>query len=80
MKPQTRFGLKALLDGVEPSVSHVCLYVGFDQSPEEVGLEATNLWIYPSYDHDRNVFEFEEDPDAPLPAAYISFPSAKDPS
>jgi all-trans-retinol 13,14-reductase len=42
-------------------------------------LKKTNLWIYPHHDHDRNVKRFLDDPSAPLPLAYISFPSAKDP-
>jgi all-trans-retinol 13,14-reductase len=77
---RTRFDLEDRLRQTEPSVSHLCLYVGFNRSTSDVGLEATNLWVYPSYDHDRNVEAFKADPDAPLPAAYISFPSAKDPA
>ncbi len=75
-----RLGFEALLDQVRPSVSHVCLYVGFDEPDESIGLEATNLWIYPGYDHDRLVRASRKDPDAPFPAVYMSFPSAKDPA
>jgi phytoene dehydrogenase-like protein len=42
-------------------------------------LEKTNLWIYPHHDHDENMERFAADPESPLPLAYISFPSAKDP-
>ena len=45
-----------------------------------LGLDGTNLWIYPSQlDHDANLARFVVDPSAPFPVVYISFPSAKDP-
>ncbi len=75
-----RLGLEAKLSGLRPSTSHICLYVGLAETAESLGLGATNRWIYPGYDHDRNVRAFEENPGAPLPIVYISFPSAKDPS
>ncbi len=75
-----RLKLEAKLAELQPSASHVCLYVGLAETAQSLGLRATNRWIYPGYDHDRNVREFESDPDAPLPTVYISFPSAKDPS
>ena len=59
----------------EPSASHVCLYVGM----RDVTPEASNLWLFPSYDHDENAARFERDPEAPFPFLYVSFPSAKDP-
>lgn len=73
-------GLDARLAQVEPSTSHISLYVGFREPADRIGLEATNLWIYPSYDHDGNVRDYLANPEAPLPTVYISFPSAKDPT
>jgi all-trans-retinol 13,14-reductase len=73
-------GLDEKLTKLRPSVSHICLYVGLAEPAERLGLKATNRWIYPSYDHDRNVREFDANPEAPFPVVYISFPSAKDPS
>ncbi len=70
---------RAELSDVRPSASHSCLYVGFNESDEALGLPQANYWIYPDYDHDRNVKRYVEDPEAPLPVTYISFPSAKDP-
>jgi all-trans-retinol 13,14-reductase len=55
------------------------LYVGMNATAEELGLQGTNLWIYPSFDHEQNMRRFAENVDAPFPAVYISFPSAKDP-
>jgi all-trans-retinol 13,14-reductase len=61
------------------SIAHLSLYVGIKQSAAELGLNGTNLWIYPTPDHDANMTRFVNDPSAPFPALFISFPSAKDP-
>jgi all-trans-retinol 13,14-reductase len=74
-----RHGLRNRLKAVEPSHSYVNLYVGLRHSDRELGLEKTNLWVYPTPDHDRNVADYLADVNKPLPVAYISFPSAKDP-
>ena len=62
-----------------PSTAHASLYIGLSQSDAALGLSGTNLWIYPSFDHDANVERFAHDIEAPLPGVYLSFPSAKDP-
>jgi all-trans-retinol 13,14-reductase len=61
------------------SIAHLSLYVGVKQSAAELGLNGTNLWVYPSPDHDANMARSLSDPSAPFPALFISFPSAKDP-
>jgi all-trans-retinol 13,14-reductase len=73
-------GVTESLREIPPSMSHLCLYAGIkhDGVPPDTG--ATNLWIYPAPDHDANVARFAADPDAPFPALFISFPSAKDPT
>jgi len=71
--------LRRQLLRLQPSTAHVSLYVGLSQSDAALGLEGTNLWVYPSFDHDANVERFARDIDAPLPGVYLSFPSAKDP-
>jgi all-trans-retinol 13,14-reductase len=71
--------LRRRLRTLQPSTAHVSLYVGLSQSDAALGLEGTNLWVYPSFDHDANVERFERDIDSPLPGIYLSFPSAKDP-
>jgi all-trans-retinol 13,14-reductase len=75
-----RLGLAEKLRAVGSSLAHVNLYVGLRGTDEELGLGRTNLWVYPTADHDKNVERFLADPDGPLPGAYISFPSAKDPT
>jgi all-trans-retinol 13,14-reductase len=77
---RSRFGLDKVVGRHEPSMAHLSVYLGFRQTASELGLEKTNLWIYPDHDHDRNVDRYLTDPDGPLPVAYISFPSAKDPN
>ena len=72
--------LRARLRRLEPSTAHCSLYLGLSGSDRELGLTGTNLWTYPSFDHDGNVERFAKDVDAPFPGVYISFPSSKDPS
>ena len=44
-----------------------------------MGLKTTNLWIYPGYNHDKNIADYQKDPNVNFPVVYVSFPSAKDP-
>lgn len=74
-----RHGLDQRLRSLRPSAAHLCLYLGLSRTAAELGLPKTNFWLYPSDDHDANVRAFVEDPGAPLPVVYASFPSAKDP-
>jgi all-trans-retinol 13,14-reductase len=62
-----------------PSIAHLCLYLGLRHTADELGLPKSNLWIYPDERHERTFANAVEDPDAPMPPVYISFPSAKDP-
>ena len=82
LEDETRntLGLEALVKQTRPSVGHICLYVGLNESAESLELDPANLWVYPGYDHDRTVRANREDPDAHAPAVYMSFPSAKDPT
>jgi all-trans-retinol 13,14-reductase len=71
--------LRRRLRSLQPSTAHVSLYIGLSQSDAALGLQGTNLWVYPSFDHDANVEQFARNIDSPLPVVYLSFPSAKDP-
>lgn len=73
-------GMPRLIRRVGPSSAHLCLHVGLSRTDRELGLEGTNLWIYPEGDREEAFARFYEDPSAPIPLAYVSFPSAKDPS
>lgn len=72
-------GQRPTLFGVTPSGSHLALYVGLKKTTAELDLRRANQWIYPGYDHDFNAARYAADPREPLPVAYLSFPSAKDP-
>jgi all-trans-retinol 13,14-reductase len=74
-----RHGLLERLRALAPSAAHLCLYLGLSRTAAELDLPKSNFWIYPGYDHDANVEAFVNDPQAPLPVVYVSFPSAKDP-
>ncbi|MBT8110482.1 MAG: NAD(P)/FAD-dependent oxidoreductase [Gammaproteobacteria bacterium] len=72
-------GYKTRLEKVQPSFAHLGVYIGLNETAEQLGLPKTNFWIYPDNDYDSAVNAFLENPDAPFPVVYISFPSAKDP-
>jgi len=74
-----RESLRATMQHTTRSASHICLYVGLDGTDEDLGLDRSNLWVYHSADQDGDFARYLADPEAPLPLAYISFPSAKDP-
>jgi phytoene dehydrogenase-like protein len=76
----TKHKLKDQLQKIDRSVAHACLYIGLDESPENLKLPKTNYWIYPDdCDHDSCVARYVKDINKPFPLVYISFPSAKDP-
>jgi all-trans-retinol 13,14-reductase len=74
-----RTGLPAKIRAVPRSVGHLGLYLGFRGTDAELGLDGTNLWLYPDDDRERAFARFAADPDAPFPVLYVSFPSSKDP-
>jgi all-trans-retinol 13,14-reductase len=67
------------IESIPNSMGHLCLYVGLRRGPEEPEFGDTNLWIYPSADHDANMARYLADPEQPFAGLFISFPSAKDP-
>ncbi len=75
-----RTGLPARIRAIPRSTGHLCLYLGFRGTDAELGLDGTNLWIYPGDDREAAFARFTDDPEAPLPVVYISFPSSKDPT
>ncbi len=65
---------------VTPSFAHMGLYIGLKGTTQELGLEQTNMWIYPNEKHDENLARFMPDPCLDFPLVYVSFPSTKDPA
>ena len=74
-----RAGLLEGLTQVSPSMAHLCLYLGFEETAEALDLPKHNLWIYPNEDYEQTIHDSLHDPEAPLPMVYVSFPAAKDP-
>ena len=74
-----RYRLRQKLEKVSPSAGHVGLYIGLRESAASLGIKQSNIWVYPSEDHDGNVDAYVEGKSKDLPVVYISFPSAKDP-
>lgn len=66
-------------DSIQYSSASYCVYAGFKGTTEELGLDTTNLWIYPNGDHEKNVDDFRAGKTDQLPLIYVSFPSSKDP-
>lgn len=62
-----------------PGLSHVCLYIGFKESPEVLGFNGENHWIFDDYDHDRMFGDINAVAEDRMKMAFLSFPSMKDP-
>ncbi|CAH0992083.1 4,4'-diapophytoene desaturase (4,4'-diapolycopene-forming) [Sinobacterium norvegicum] len=77
---QKQYGVKETQKKLQRSSASLGIYAGFKGTTEELGLNSTNLWIYPDADHDGNIKRFLKDPEAEFPLVYVSFPSTKDPS
>lgn len=76
---QHRHRLAERIATLSPSTAHVCLYIGLRKSATQLQLPKCNYWVFPAhYNHDENQAAYKQ-VDDPLPVAYISFPSAKDP-
>ncbi len=68
------------LGRVNRSMASACLYIGLNDTAENLGLPKTNYWIYPDNDYEGQLDRALADPDHhDIPLTYISFPSAKDP-
>ena len=66
-------------DSIQYSSASYCVYAGFKGNTEDLGLDTTNLWIYPNGDHEANVDNFRAGKTDQYPLIYVSFPSSKDP-
>jgi phytoene dehydrogenase-like protein len=60
-----------------PGYSSVTLFLGLKESPEKIGLNAANLWIYQTYDHNEIVKATEGLLKGKAKFAFVSFPSLK---
>jgi len=59
--------------------SMLTVYLGLKESPQQLGFQGENHWIYTTYDHDA-IAKDPPNPSDQLPKfGYLSFPSLKDP-
>lgn len=74
----------AHVDMVGHSMGSLVVFVGLRGTKEELGIKATNYWIYPQNDLDDILTKYAalpiEEVSKNVSMAFISFPSAKDPS
>ncbi len=74
-----KYRLTENVECLSSSTAHVCLYIGFKKSAAQLQLPKCNYWVFSSnYNHDETQVAYQQQGD-PIPVAYISFPSAKDP-
>jgi len=57
---------------------HVTLHLGLKESAEKLGVKGENLWIYDSYDHEKNYSESRDIVSGLIHSAFVSFPGLKD--
>lgn len=75
-----RAALERTASRLHASASHIALYVGLDADDASLALPRSNVWVYPGNDYDGALARFASDIDAPIPLAFLSFASAKDPA
>ncbi|MDF1821624.1 MAG: NAD(P)/FAD-dependent oxidoreductase [Alcanivoracaceae bacterium] len=76
-----KHGYIGKLDTVKRSMASLGMYIGIQDTAENLGLPKTNYWLYSSEDYEGSLERFFADPDnEEIPLVYISFPSAKDPA
>lgn len=68
-----------LIDSERPSCSLMSVFVGLKSDGKDLGLPSSNVWAFPSWDHDSNFENFDKDCVNNDPAAvFMSFSSVKD--
>lgn len=60
--------------------SAVQLFLGLRQSPEALGVQGENNWMFASYDHDGHYERRNQLLEGRVENAYLSFPSRRDPA
>ncbi len=77
LPPEVPIPFRAELAAFPTGCSALVLYLCFKGSPERLGFNGGNVWIYESYDHEK-MFSATGGGDGPI-AYFLSFPSLKDP-
>ncbi len=72
-------GYGSFIETQRPSVAHLCLFIGIDESEGKLDLPAGNFLFYPDDRVAENQRAFDRDLTSEFPLLLFSFPSAKDP-
>src|SRR5690606_7274102 len=68
------------LDTVKRSMASLGMYIGIQDTAENLGLPKTNYWLHSREHYECSLDRFFADPENTfIRIVYISFPSAKDP-
>ncbi len=73
-------GLDKIVENHEDGLAHVCLYIGFKESPRKLGFNGENHWIFDEYNHDEIFSDINAVKEKRMKMAFLSFPSLKDPN
>ena len=73
-----RYGYDQKLEQVNRTVGHFNLFVGFNDSNENLGLKDSEHFVFNSFNYEEDVAAFEKDLKADIPFLYVTFASAKD--
>eukprot|EP00126_Sphaerothecum_destruens_P015253 Sdes_comp9190_c0_seq1m661 len=61
------------------SIGHIYVFAGFRGSSQENNVKARNYWLFDHVNYPEYNSTFMKDPESPISAIFLSFPSAKDP-
>ena len=75
-----QYGYDQCLQQVGRTVGHFNLFVGFNDSNENLGLSDSEHFVFNSFNYEADVAAFESDLNAEIPFLYLTFASAKDSS
>lgn len=64
---------------IASNVSLMSMFVGINDDDQSLQLPKSNYWVHQSWDHDKNMAEYRMNHNN-IPALFISFSSAKDPT
>ena len=80
-----RSGLTSICSRVQHGIGYMSMFIGLDGTAEELGLKATNYWVFQGTNVQKTFSNFvslpcEEAMKQPVPLMFVSFPSTKDPT
>jgi len=71
------FEIISQINSLKQSTGTVTAYLGLSENPSGLGLNGGNIWIYDSYDHNKNFANRNLSIEGKPQLAYVSFPSVR---